>query len=127
MPKPSPKPAYRIYESTNGYHTYLWLMIQHVSVTLPGHNNAGYAVQRTSKADTYLLPITIVASVNYRPGFGSDYAAYIGVASPIFTTDSQRVADIAAHGNKIEGALAEHLFRTHLDTRFGKGTIKYRA
>jgi len=118
---------YLIYTRQEDDRTILWLTLQYVSVTIPGHQAQGHSIQNTLAASTYLLPVTIAASVRYHPGVKhGDYAAYIGVAPPQLTHDHARVAHILAHGNKIEQGLAEHLFRKELDQRFGEGAIKYR-
>lgn len=122
------KQDYLVYESERqDGRCYMWLSIQHISLALPGHNPLGYAIQHSSGSATYLLPVTIVAAINHREAHNSDYAAYIGIGAPHLTEDRARVAYISQYGNKIEGALAEHLFRTALDKRFGRGVIRYRA
>jgi hypothetical protein len=119
---------YLIYAKQEDDRTILWLTLQYVSVTIPGHQAGNYSIQNTLAASTYLLPVTIAASIRRHPSAShGDYAAYIGIAPPQFTQDRVRVAHILAHGNKIEKGLAEHLFRKEIDRRFGEGAIVYRA
>lgn len=119
---------YHIYERTDDDRTLMWLTIQHVGLTIPGHQTGETPVtNQGSDAATYLVPVTVVASIRFHPDHGGDYAAYIGVAPPSLTTDLQRVTYIALHGNKIEGALAERLFRVAINRRFGKDRVYCRA
>lgn len=118
---------YLIFQHKEGNRTLLWLQIQHVSLTVAGHQTGATPSFSTSQAETYLLPVTLVAAVNYRPEHtDGDYAVYIGVGLPEHRSDPVRAAYIAMHGNKVERSLAEHLFRKPLNKWFGKDIIRYR-